>query len=78
MTAPEWGGIRYDPVALNHKGKTMQPAYNEEAVEAANKQTTGNRLKFKLEFMVMMMQCGRNEEAGKMYNQLIEEFDKLA
>lgn len=78
MTAPAWGGIRCDPVALNQKGKTMQPAYNEEAVEAAKEQTTGNRLKFKLEFMIMMLNCDRTEEAGKMYDQLIEEFDKLA
>ena len=56
----------------------MQPAYNEEAVEAVKEQTTGNRLKFKLEFMFMLLNCGRTEEAGKMYNQLIEEFDKLA
>ena len=56
----------------------MKPAYNEEAVEAVKEQTTGNRLKFKLEFMVMMLHCGRTEEAGKMYDQLIEEFDKLA
>ena len=42
------------------------------------KQSTGNRLKFKLEFMVTMLHAGRTEEAGKMYNQLIEEFDKLA
>ena len=55
----------------------MQPAYNEEAVEAAKEQTTGNRLKFKLEFMVTMLHAGRTEEAGKMYNQLIKEFDKL-
>ena len=41
-------------------------------------QSTGNRLKFKLEFMVMMLNCGRNEEAAKAYNQLIAEFDKLA
>ncbi len=42
------------------------------------KQSTGNRLKFKLEFMVTMLHAGRTEEAGKMYTQLIEEFDKLA
>ena len=56
----------------------MQPAYRTEAVEAKEKQSTGNRLKFKLEFMIMMLNCDRTEEAGKMYNQLIEEFDKLA
>ena len=42
------------------------------------KQSTGNRLKFKLEFMVMMLSCNRDDEAGKMYDQLIAEFDKLA
>lgn len=42
------------------------------------KQTTGNRLKFKLEFMMMMLMSDRREEAAKMYDQLIEEFDKLA
>lgn len=78
MTAPAWGGIRCDPAAFNQKGKTMQPAYNEEAVEAAKEQTTGNRLKFKLEFMIMMLNCGRDVEASNMYEQLIEEFDKLA
>jgi hypothetical protein len=56
----------------------MQPAYNEEAVEAAKEQTTGNRLKFTLEFWMMMLHCDSIEEAGKMYDQLIEEFDKLA
>ena len=56
----------------------MKPAYNEEAVEAVKEQTTGNRLKFKLEFMFLMLNVGRNEEAAKMYDQLIEEFDKLA
>ncbi len=56
----------------------MQPAYNEEAVEAVKEQTTGNRLKFKLEFMMMMLMSDRRDEAAKMYDQLIEEFDKLA
>ena len=56
----------------------MKPAYSTEAVEPKESQSTGNRLKFKLEFMIMMLNCDRTEEAGKMYNQLIEEFDKLA
>ena len=48
-------------------------------METKEKETTlGNKLKFKLEFMMMMLNCGRTEEAGKMYSQLIEEFDKLA
>ena len=56
----------------------MQPAYSTEAVEANKTQSTGNRLKFKLEFTVMMLSCNRDDEAGKMYDQLIAEFDKLA
>jgi|TARA_B100001093_G_scaffold447211_1_gene451998 hypothetical protein len=39
--------------------------------------TLGNKLKFKLEMMFMMLHSGRKEEAGKLYDQLIEEFDKL-
>jgi hypothetical protein len=39
--------------------------------------TLGNKLKFKLEFMFLMIQSGRNDEAAKMYDQLIAEFDKL-
>lgn len=49
-----------------------------EALDEAPIQSTGNRLKFKLEFMVMMLNVGRNEKASEMYDQLIEEFDKLA
>jgi len=44
----------------------------------AVKQSTGNRLKFKLEFMMMMLMADRNKQAAEIYNQLIEEFDKLA
>lgn len=46
--------------------------------DEAPEQSTGNRLKFKLEFMIMMLNVGRNEQAAKAYDQLIEEFDKLA
>lgn len=41
------------------------------------KHSLGNKLKFKLEFMMMMLHADRIEEAGKMYDQLIAEFDKL-
>lgn len=40
-------------------------------------QTLGNKLKFKLEFMFMMLMSDRRDEAAKMYDQLIAEFDKL-
>jgi hypothetical protein len=43
----------------------------------ANAQTLGNKLKFKLDMMLMMITAGRNEEAAKMYDQLIANFDKL-
>jgi hypothetical protein len=41
-------------------------------------QSTGNRLKFKLEMMMTMLFADRRDEAGSLYDQLIEEFDKLA
>jgi hypothetical protein len=40
-------------------------------------QTTGDRLKFKLEFMFLLLNAGRDKEAAKVYDQLIAEFDKL-
>ena len=66
--------------ALLTKEKTMtnQVEMNVIAADEAPEQSTGNRLKFKLEFMVMMLNVGRNEEAAKIYEQLIAEFDKLA
>ena len=48
-------------------------------METKEKETSlGNKLKFKLEFMMMMLMSDRRDEAAKMYDQLIEEFDKLA
>ncbi len=47
-------------------------------METKPEQSTGNRLKFKLEFMMLMLMSDRREEAAKMYDQLIAEFDKLA
>ena len=46
--------------------------------ETTTQQSTGNRLKFKLETMLMLVMADRTEEAGKVYDQLIAEFDKLA
>jgi hypothetical protein len=40
-------------------------------------QTLGNKLKFKLEMMVTMLAAGRRAQASELYNQLIDEFDKL-
>lgn len=48
------------------------------AADEAPVQSTGNRLKFKLEFMFMLLSAGRDDEAGEVYSQLIAEFDKLA
>ena len=47
-------------------------------LDEAPKQSTGNRLKFKLETMLMLVMADRTKEAGKIYDQLIAEFDKLA
>lgn len=47
-------------------------------VSVAEHQSTGNRLKAGLEFMVVMLQSGRTEEAAKAYDDLIAAFDKLA
>lgn len=47
-------------------------------VDEAPKQSTGNRLKFKLDFMLMMVSAGRDAEASNIYEKLMEEFDKLA
>ena len=55
--------------------QTDTEAYND--VVDKSKHSLGNRLKFKMEFMFMMINAGRNDEAAKMYDQLIEEFDKL-
>ena len=57
----------------------MQTETYTEAVETDQppETTLGNKLKFKLEFMFMMLHAGRNDEAAKMYDQLIAEFDKL-
>ena len=47
------------------------------AADEAPVQSTGSRLKFKLEFMFLLLNAGRDEEAAKVYDQLIAEFDKL-
>jgi hypothetical protein len=47
-------------------------------ISVAEPVSTGNRLKFKLEFMFMLLGADRNDEAAEAYNQLIAEFDKLA
>ena len=55
---------------MQHEPQTIEQKQEEK--------TLGNRLKFKLEFMMMMLMSDRRDEAAKMYDQLIEEFDKLA
>ena len=46
--------------------------------ETNTQQTTGNRLKFKLEMMMMLVMADRTKEAAVLYDQLVAEFDKLA
>jgi len=55
---------------MQHEPQTIEQKQEE--------QSTGNRLKFKLEMMMMMLMADRKPEASDMYVQLIEEFDKLA
>jgi len=55
---------------MQHEPETIEQKQEEK--------TLGNRLKFKLEFMMMMLMADRKPEAADMYAQLIEEFDKLA
>lgn len=43
-----------------------------------SQQSTGNRIKFKLEFMVMLLMSDRQKEAAAMYDKIIAELDKLA
>jgi hypothetical protein len=64
-----------DRFATDEDGNTIVVA---NVGESKPEQSTGNRLKFKLEFMMMMLMSDRRDEAAKMYDQLIEEFDKLA
>jgi hypothetical protein len=52
--------------------------YNMQHEPQTIEQSTGNRLKFKLEMMMTMLFADRRDEAGSLYDQLIEEFDKLA
>tara|TARA_R110001592_G_scaffold274661_1_gene541632 strand:+ start:700 stop:909 length:210 start_codon:yes stop_codon:yes gene_type:complete len=60
-----------DSISITKKG-------NRTMTQETKEQTLGNKLKFKLEFMFIMLNAGRKEEAIKMYEQLIEEFDKLS
>ena len=55
---------------MQHEPQTIEQKQEE--------QTLGNRLKFKLEFMMMMLMADRRDEASKRYDQLVAEFDKLA
>ena len=51
----------------------MKPAYNEEAVEAAKEQTTGEQMRFQLSFAVMLLNCDRTEMA----NDALQKLHKL-
>lgn len=51
---------------------------NAYGADEAPEQSTGNRIRFQLEFMLMMLNVGRTEEAGEAYNKIMAELDKLA
>jgi hypothetical protein len=46
--------------------------------DAAPEQSTGNRIRFQLEFMLMMLNVGRTKEAAAAYDKIMAELDKLA
>lgn len=69
--APQTGAIEMDFPIIQLGEYNMQH-------EPQAEQSTGNRLKFKLEMMMTMLFADRRDEAGSLYDQLIEEFDKLA
>ena len=51
---------------------------NAYGADEAPEQSTGNRIRFQLEFMIMMLNVGRTEEASEAYNKIMAELDKLA
>jgi hypothetical protein len=64
---------------LQHSTKETTMQHEPQTIEQKQaKQSTGNRLKLKLETMLIMVMADRTKEAGKIYDQLIAEFDKLA
>lgn len=46
-------------------------------VDMAPQTTIADRLRFKLDFIVMMLQVGRQQEAMDMYNSLITDLDGI-
>ena len=46
--------------------------------DEAPEQSTGNRIRFQLDFMLMMLNVGRTEQAGEAYDKIMAELDKLA
>jgi hypothetical protein len=50
----------------------MKPAYNEEAVEAANEKTIGEQMRFQLSFAIMMLNCKRDDMANDAFQKLLK------
>jgi len=46
--------------------------------QSAPEQTPAERIRFQLEFMLMMLNVGRTEEAGEALNKIMAELDTLA
>jgi len=63
---------------------TLTPALKEAGDKADllakvdRSKSTGNRIKFQLEFMCMMMAADRQKEAGRAYDRIIAMLDDLA
>ena len=77
MVVTKEGQLKQSPQKkFNQSGSFGSPPLRKES-KLEKEETLGNKLKFKLEFMFMMIAAGRDDKAAEMYNQLIAEFDKL-
>ena len=68
--------MKFRPIKNSETRQILTSQGNERLNPA--QQSTGNRIKFKLEFMVMLLMSDRQKEAAAMYYKIIAELDKLA
>jgi hypothetical protein len=86
--APRAGAIEMDFPIIQLRGINMSIQLSAELKEAGDKadllakvdrsKSTGNRIKFQLEFMFMMLAADRQKEAGQAYDRIIAMLDDLA
>ena len=68
--------MKFRPIKNSETRQILTSQGNERLNPA--QQSTGNRIKLKLEFMVMLLMYDRQKEAAAMYDKIIAELDKLA